>query len=1013
MRFVGAFGVEWRVRSNVEAAMDVQPSYDVFLSYHHADQVAARRLLAALHASKVKVFFDENDVEDFESISARLSQGVSRSKALLALYSVTYPTRRACQFELTAAFVAGQGVGDPRARVLVINPSQGIDHIQPVELRDALFRVLPEQASDAEVEAAAIAVARHVRRLTGLLGAVRRLDRAPWRGRRPVGSPTFVGRIATLWEIHSQLHESDLRPITGAVGPGVAQIVGLAGVGKTMLAEEYALRFGSAYPAGVFWLNAPGGSARAPSVCASDRASWINGLAAERIGQIRGIAAELGVPVEILADPSSVEGALVQELERRGGLHLWVVDNVPEGLDGDELREWFAPHRLGKTLLTTRGRDYRSLATFVEPGVLGQDDAVKLLTQLRPPDGPGEIEEAVGLAAELGFHPLALAVAGAAMVSGGESPYAEFRADLREPDEDVLEFAAELADVLPTGHNPSIAKTLLGSIGGLDQPGIDLLRLSSYLASAPIPTFLVDGVFATADDLAETAARRRGARGRHEAQRASLAECYGSEGAQTVHPLVARTVRFTDHDKRGRGEELRRAAVRTLIRDLTDQEAVRSGDIVEALIAHARHLADSSEPVELELLAILGGYDLERGALASAREFFEKVVTGRREALGEQHSETLAAMEGLATVLRAQGEFNDALRLQEQVFTRRRDELGEDHVETLDALVQVASTLYARGDRGEARQIEEKVLVLRRDWHGEQHPDTLEAMENLSLTIRALGDLDGALELQVLVLRGRQELFGDMHRYTLAAMANMAWTLHLKGKVDAARQLEERVLAGRLELFGEVHPETFKAMGNLGSTLEAQGQLDDALGLETKMVESQRKLFGERHPDTLKGMINLSQTLRKIGDLAGARDVQERVVAGRIGILGEQHPDTLRAKSSLAKTMADQGELVAARELFERVLVEQVGQVGEGHFDTLLTVEGLAATLHKLNEPDLSLKLQRRSIELRSEFQGEDHPETLYSVRSLALMMWERGQRDEANELAEYLLAKERELRRE
>ena len=62
------------------------------------------------------------------------------------------------------------------------------------------------------------------------------------------------------------------RPVASALGPAVkrsssptgetvdvAQIRGLGGAGKSLLAEEYALRFSAAYPGGVFWLSAFGG----------------------------------------------------------------------------------------------------------------------------------------------------------------------------------------------------------------------------------------------------------------------------------------------------------------------------------------------------------------------------------------------------------------------------------------------------------------------------------------------------------------------------------------------------------------------------------------------------------------------------------------------------------------------------------------------------------------------------------------------------------------------------------
>ena len=59
--------------------------------------------------------------------------------------------------------------------------------------------------------------------------------------------------------------------------------------------------------------------------------------------------------------------------------------------------------------------------------------------------------------------------------------FSEYRALLNDPSEDALELAAELADTLPTGHEPSISTTLLRSIEGLDSPGQDLLRVAESL----------------------------------------------------------------------------------------------------------------------------------------------------------------------------------------------------------------------------------------------------------------------------------------------------------------------------------------------------------------------------------------------------------------------------------------------------------------------------------------------------------------------------------------------------
>ena len=63
------------------------------------------------------------------------------------------------------------------------------------------------------------------------------------------GSERFVGRTQELARLHDLLTRSRMVGIT-------AQIRGLGGVGKTLLAVEYARRHGDAWPGGVFWIEA-------------------------------------------------------------------------------------------------------------------------------------------------------------------------------------------------------------------------------------------------------------------------------------------------------------------------------------------------------------------------------------------------------------------------------------------------------------------------------------------------------------------------------------------------------------------------------------------------------------------------------------------------------------------------------------------------------------------------------------------------------------------------------------
>jgi hypothetical protein len=84
----------------------VDPSYDVFVSYPRADRDAVQALAHALREAGLTVFIDDQEIDDFARITTTITQSLAASKALLAYYSAAYPTRRACQWVLTAAYLA-------------------------------------------------------------------------------------------------------------------------------------------------------------------------------------------------------------------------------------------------------------------------------------------------------------------------------------------------------------------------------------------------------------------------------------------------------------------------------------------------------------------------------------------------------------------------------------------------------------------------------------------------------------------------------------------------------------------------------------------------------------------------------------------------------------------------------------------------------------------------------------------------------------------------------------------
>src|ERR1019366_10554038 len=93
-------------------------AYDIFLSHAWKDGERPQQIADALTKAGLRVWFDANEIDDFAGITRAVTEGLAKSKALLAYYSKTYPLRRACQWELTGAFSARQRKDGDRSLVM-------------------------------------------------------------------------------------------------------------------------------------------------------------------------------------------------------------------------------------------------------------------------------------------------------------------------------------------------------------------------------------------------------------------------------------------------------------------------------------------------------------------------------------------------------------------------------------------------------------------------------------------------------------------------------------------------------------------------------------------------------------------------------------------------------------------------------------------------------------------------------------------------------------------------------
>ena len=967
-------------------------SYDVFFSYRRVEREDAGPILHALKKTGLRVWLDTEEIAEDGSISDGVLAALAESKLVVAFYSTGYPQSRACRRELTPAVLAGQAEGDENSRVFAINPEPGTDHLEPVALRDV--RNERYVSSDPRsAERLAQRIAEKCASITGPIGATFVLGRPRWIGRTPVGSSRFVGRWTEMWALHSALSAPDFE----MVHPNPAQPVqlwGLPGIGKTLLVEEYGRRFGSAYPGGVFWLDAGGGST---ADAGAEQAEMV------RQQEFRRTATSLGER-ELDEDPDLVEAAIRARIDQGGEPCLWIVDDLPAGLDEAGYRRWMAPHQLARVVVTLQVQAYGALGTVVPLQQLREDEALELLTNGLGEIGDEGVEAAQAIVEEVGAHPLAIDVTAGAIDS--EESLREWSRALLNPTDDELEFAAELGGLLPTGHEKSVATTLFRAIDRLPEEGRDVLRLASVLSKEPLRKELIRAVAELLENGPATEAWRWTKRALDATRDRNLTQLASRDPeADRVHALVARTIRYSRADRRRAGE-LREAALEVLTQELSSDAARtrRGRERLRFDVAHAIHLAARpSSQSEAALSYATAVVERDRGAPRATIALTRAIIDHWQLSLPDSHRTIVDALLLHTEALLAAGETraaNDAVERLQATAAEAGHKLKADHLhaEALDDLGQLQ----------EAALVAEDVWKRSRDLYGPDAQQSLVLGNAYANCLNKLGRYRQAVDfLRSIVSRMPTETSRDREDLC-RVQGNLGMALRSLGQYPEAIDVLATVVRESEELDGPGHPAYLAAVNNLGLAFDSAGRTEESVALFEEVVAKARKALGETHPSYLKTLSNYAGALLATGHLVASLGEYDRALwAGRD--LDETHRLMLATRSSRAHALLSCGAVTAALEE-HRAAYEGLREQDPEHPETLIVLSSIAGDLAADGRAGEALPICERVLAARRRILGGKHPDTLNAENNLAHVLFEQGAVEEAAERFEATRARRLEL---
>ena len=422
----------------------------VFISYSSRDVKFAEELERRLEDAGAEVWRDKSRIET--DWSREIAMALARSRFIVMIWSSAAAASRWVGHEWMTARALER-------RLLVVKLPDAPDLPEPLRNLEITMAAEPDAASGWLTT-----------RIGGPAGHRYDYSILPGRSQIPfLPNPAFVGRESELVDLY-------LATIGGlnAMGRSVVGLTGLAGVGKTQLAVEFAYRFAHAFEA-VLWMQ--GG----------DPLQWRAQCA--QIGQYY-----LGTDTTSVRDQTAAILRLHEVLSQRVGRVLFVIDNVPDPalLNRDSTLGPDIPFTLltlGASVLFTSRRTLRL------PGVtmnslehLSDESALTLVTRDRNVTAVDQLDAARGICRALGNLPLGLVLVNGFLRKYSDVTFSDYLAELRSRLVSTLDKSDVSSEELATRHDAAISATLDKHLQVLDDPARRLLTLIALMPESAIGT---------------------------------------------------------------------------------------------------------------------------------------------------------------------------------------------------------------------------------------------------------------------------------------------------------------------------------------------------------------------------------------------------------------------------------------------------------------------------------------------------------------------------------------------
>jgi tetratricopeptide (TPR) repeat protein len=677
----------------------------------------------------------------------------------------------------------------------------------------------------------------------------------------------------------------------------VQVLAGMAGVGKTLLATEYAAHHQNEYHS-VLWVNA-----------ASHDLLHANLLS---------LANQLGIPVTKDMDEQQHFAAIRRWL-RDHDRWLLVLDDLDNFSLLDEL---ILPQSDGHVLVITHSQATGSLTDAISVETLNDNEAALLLLRRAkriPPQGAhdhatqDEYLAALAIAQEVEGYPLAIDQAGA-YIEETQRTLGSYLALYQKYKAKFLEMRGRVV----SDHPYPVTTTLLltfEKIAQINPDALELLRFFAFLYPDALPDeMLLHGASAlnngslralVSDPFALDAAIAT-------LSRFSLVHRLADTTTLKIQRIVQAVVIQQDVSKRLQ-RQLASQAVR-LINAIFPEVRFTTWQECERYLPQAQHCSKLIRDFQLtlkegcQLLERLGSYCSQRGCYTEANRYLTQALHLQEQQRRGDPLDTAQILNSLGLLYQRQARYQEAEALHQRALALRERLLGPEHPRTAESLHNLALLYGDQGEYRRAEQLYQRALSIEERTKGSDDPDVGRTLNNLALMYYHQEFYTQAQAAYQRALNIYERHLPANHPDIIYPLDGLGTLAEVEQNYQIAEQYYQRAYTICEQALGDQHPETAHCLNKLADVAEAQGNDQRAEILYQRALAIGEQALGPEHPDVALFLNNLGFLASKQKQYQRARQLYQRALDIYTQALGPTHTDTMSVLYNLEQLARKAGD---------------------------------------------------------------------------------------------------------